>query len=96
MDEYALGSEDVAALLADHAPSLRKKSSPRVEHGCGCGCHGLQLQPRHVLPAVNAKGCADEEEEEVAAENSDSVSSSTHEGRSDTAGEQQEEYMIIL
>ena len=61
----------------------------------GCGCHGLQLQPRHVLPAVHAKGFADEEEE-GADENSDSDSSSTHEGHSDTAGEEHEDYISIL
>ena len=96
MDEYALGSEDVAAFLADHAPSLRKAIRESNMGVLGCGCHGLQLQPRHVLPAVHAKGFADEEEEEVADENSDSDSSSTHEGHSDTAGEEQEDYISIL
>ena len=86
MNEYGLVKEDVAAFLADHDPALRKAIRELNMGVLGCGCHGLQLQPRHVLPAVHAKGFMDEEEpEEVADESSDSDSSSMHEGHSDTA-----------
>ena len=41
---------------ADHAPPLRKALRDMKFGVLGCGCYGLQLKPRHVLPEVGRNG----------------------------------------
>ena len=56
LQEYAITPDHCAAFIADHAPPLRKALRDMKFGVLGCGCHGLQLQPRHVLPEVGRNG----------------------------------------
>ena len=52
VQECAITPDHCAAFIADVAPPFRKVLRDMKFGVLGCGCHGLQLQPRHVLPEV--------------------------------------------
>jgi hypothetical protein len=89
LQEYAITPDHCAAFIADHAPPLRKALRDMTFGVLGCGCHGLQLQPRQVLPEVGRNGvfrgkgendaCADSSSSR-ASSSSSSSSSSDHDG----------------
>ena len=50
LEEYSISAEHCAAFLSDHTSALRKALKALGFGIPGCGCHRLQLWPRHALP----------------------------------------------
>ena len=55
LEPYSLSPKNVMSFIADHDPTLRKAIRESGYALLGCGWHGLQLQPRHVLPPLKKK-----------------------------------------
>ena len=58
LEDVGLKKEDLLVFLTDHEGAIRKAAKEFCTV-VGCGCHGLQLPMRHVLPATKTRSTGD-------------------------------------
>lgn len=58
LEDVGLKNEDLLVFLTDHEGAIRKAAKDFCTV-VGCGCHGLQLPMRYVLPATKTRSTGD-------------------------------------
>ena len=84
--EMSITPEDAISFTTDHEQAQRNAVKSLADVAVGCACHGIQLPPRHVLPAVRQKTYAALSE----AEDSSTESSSDDESVEDADEDEDE------
>jgi hypothetical protein len=90
IDPMDINPEHAQAFLADHEGALLAAIEELGFVPVGCGCHGIQLHPRHVLPPVKPRGALVEQADEMSDSDDDATSSES----TDRGGEAEEEEIV--